>query len=231
MLLLLAALAAPLVARPVAAADETARLARLFLASVIGRETEERRRRALQVLAETDRNLTQTPDDVALLMLKAAALGTAARATGFADSVTARYGSRSAAVIQRLKALAPDHPWTLVLSGLWHFEVVRRGGAIAGSMLGASIRQGEADLDRALALIGREDPAVSFAYAVVLASRDAGAHIDRIDRLISVSMLVARDQLDVDPVASSIMPILANIENLLDDNKISEISSLVLDIF
>jgi hypothetical protein len=192
--------------------DPVSRPARLFIASVIGRDAEERRRRAQLMLDKVAAGLAETPDDPALRMLRVAALGTVARAASFTDSVTERYGSRSRDALEALEALVPDHPWTWTFRGVWHVEVKRRGGFVGAAMLGASVADGMALLDRATKALGRNDPAVPYAYAIVLLSYDAEEHAAFATTLLKAAASVAAKN-DDDPAAVAIR---APIQRLLD---------------
>ena len=205
--------------------DPVARPTRLFLASVIGEDKKTRRTRARSVLDETEALLSEVPDDASLLMLRVSALGTAARATGFRSSVSERYGSRSRAALEDLADVLPDHPWTLVLDGVWHFEVRRRGGAMGASMLGASLEKGEAQLARAVELRGKTDAAISYAFAIALLSFDAEENSYLARLLLLAARDVAQNSPD-DETAEVLLDAIAKLLKLLDDEEYRDASKL-----
>jgi len=211
--------------------DDLARPTRLFLAKVIGADREARKKHAIAVIEAADRTLDVVPDDLSVLMLKAAALGTAARASSFSDSVSERYGSRADNIIETLNEKLPDHPWTLTLSGLWNFEVVRRGGSIGAVMLGASTEQGVKDLDRAMSLIGRSDPAISFAYAVVLLATDPEEHADQARLMLRISSEVAARQDPEDAIVRATTSATVQFMVLLDKRDFDALEEMAVESF
>lgn len=208
--------------------DPTVRM-KQFLASVIGKSDKVREERAKQVLDAVDNQLEKCPRSLSLHLLKVASLGTVARATGFSDSVTHRYGSKSKAALEDLVEVAPDHPWTMTLEGVWHYEVKRRGGSMGASMLGASVKKGRERLNEAIELAGRDDPAITYAYAIALLSYKAKRNADSAERLLRTSMQVANEHPD-DPASAIIMEPIGDLLELLADKEYKDASRLASEL-
>lgn len=232
---LVASLSAPIAyADPCAATDSSAQVAnthqmKLFLASVIGKPKSERKSRASTILDAVEKKLETCPDDASLHLLKVASLGTLARATNFQDSVTQRFGSKTKEALKALEEVAPDHPWTLTLEGVWHFEVKRRGGSMGAGMLGASVKQGKEKLDKAVQLAGRRDPGIPYAYAIALLSTNAKKNADISRSLLQTAHSIAVTLPD-DPSASVIIQPIDDLLELLAEKEYEDASDLASEL-
>lgn len=184
---------------------------RLFFAATIGRTVEVRKERAEEVLSTVEDELRTQPASVEFHLLKVAALGALARASGFKDSLANRYGSKSGEAVEALLNNAPNEPWARALSGIWNLEVQRRGGGIGSFLLGASVDRGLADLEKARLQLP-EDAAVPFAFAITLLSLDAREYSLQAQDLLAEAFELAADEPD-DPVSE---PILAQAQQLIE---------------
>jgi hypothetical protein len=168
LLILVASLQSAWAQAPVGSATADVASARAYLLRAIAIEDPKARRAdALASIAALGESaLASQP------MTLAAALGVAARRTDPIESVRQRFASRSKAAISAALRSSPNEPWASLMEGLWHLEALRRGGAIASQMLGASEEVGVGGLERARRG-GAGDAAILFAVCVAYASYDA----------------------------------------------------------
>ncbi len=148
--------------------------ARAFLIEAM-RERDGGRRRALALRRIEALGSIERDGDLSDRLSLAAAIGVAARQTDPVESLRLRYGSRSIGIIRGVLLEAPDEPWALMMLGLWNIESLRRGGAVAGRLLGASENEGLESVAAARAL-APEDPALHLAAAVAFASYDPSVY-------------------------------------------------------
>lgn len=81
------------------------------------------------------------------------ALGLKSRIVGKIRSHMRGYGSDAKTHLDAALAKDPENPWALLYAGIWHVEIVARGGeTMARASYGASIEEGFELLDRAIAL-------------------------------------------------------------------------------
>ena len=143
-----------------------------YFATTIGRPSAERSLIAGQVLKRYDEAAQGGREvGITLLALGAAALGTMARLASPAESLSQRYGSRSKKLLTELRAQRPVAAWPKLLEGVWHYEVVRRGGVVGSALLQATVETGDQLLRSATELMPIS-PAGPFAHAVAMWSMD-----------------------------------------------------------
>lgn len=203
--------------------------ARAFLSAVIGRPQEKRKARAEKVLKRLNPALQTAPFDVTLLLLKIAALGTAARASSFSESVAARYGSRSGDTLNALRQIAPDHPWTALFSGIWQVEVRRRGGSLGASFLGTSLEDGVAQMNDALARGDPADPALPFAIAVTLMAYDVTRYAQKGEAMIDETLRRAAATPDT-TVSKTVRRPAEVLQGYLENRRFDKVERLCLEL-
>jgi hypothetical protein len=122
--------------------------------------------------------LQRQPGSVAAQLQLAAALGFRAQLLSNREAMASGIAGRAQALISGAVQRAPSDPWAQALYGGWHFETVRRGGAVGAMVMGASVSAGEAAFQRAVALAPR-DPGILMAYATALLMLDPQANAAR----------------------------------------------------
>lgn len=144
----------------------------MYFGKIIGRVPPDRAGLAAEVLRTYDIAVREGRSvDPSSMALAAAALGTMARMASPAESLSQRYGSRSKRILGELRALRPEAAWPKILEGVWHYEVVRRGGAVGAALLQASVERGD-QLLKGSAEQMPTSPAAPFAHAVAMWSLD-----------------------------------------------------------
>lgn len=128
--------------------------ARASLVNALYLAPEGQREELLQAAADdADQALQLEPQHVDAMLQLAVALGKLAERE---DPLTAHmkgYGHRGRALIERAIALRPDDAWANGLLGIWHLQVVRRGGAtLAQELYGANEADGRRLCRRAVEL-------------------------------------------------------------------------------
>lgn len=144
-----------------------------YFANTIGRPASERAKAAQEAIQNHEAAVKGGGGGTTtmLLAVAAAALGTMARMASPAESLSQRYGSRSKLLLIELRKQRPDSAWPKILEGVWHYEVVRRGGVVGAALLQASVESGD-QLLRAAAEQMPSSPAAPFAHAIAMWSID-----------------------------------------------------------
>lgn len=159
-----------------------------YFATTIGRPSAERGLIAGQVLKRYDEAAQGGREvGITLLALGAAALGTMARLASPAESLSQRYGSRSKKLLTELRAQRPVAAWPKLLEGVWHYEVVRRGGVVGSALLQATVETGDQLLRSATELMPIS-PAGPFAHAVAMWSMDPAVFREPARKLIDLAI-------------------------------------------
>jgi tetratricopeptide (TPR) repeat protein len=123
------------------------------------------------------------PESVEARLHWAVALGMQGRRMSLSEAARKGYAGKGRKLIDQALALDPNEPWAHALSGGWHLEVLRRGGAMGATLYGARLSEGLAAFDRALAL-APDDGAMAYQIAVSLLDYDAERYADRAGALL-----------------------------------------------
>lgn len=99
------------------------------------------------------------------------ALGLKSRIHGDLAALIGGFAAEARTHIDAALDVAPDDPWAHALDGLWHLELVARGGALARASYGASIEDGLSAFARARRLSDGA-PAIVTAYAIAILAVD-----------------------------------------------------------
>ncbi|MGE3303272.1 MAG: hypothetical protein AB7M12_09180 [Hyphomonadaceae bacterium] len=130
--------------------------------------------------------LAQQPASVDARLSLALALGIKGKRASVREALAQRYAERGRRLIDEALALDPKSAWAQALLGGWNLEVLRRGGAVGGRLMGARFKNGVAAFDRARAL-APDNPAIALHYAVALLSLDPKKHADRAAALLAAA--------------------------------------------
>lgn len=107
----------------------------------------------------------------------AAVIGYLARQEGAVSAHFQGLAHEGRGYLERALALAPDDPWANAVLGAWHLEVVNQGGEALASMLyGASVDQGIASFEKALAA-EPGNPTLYTEFAIALLMLDAERYL------------------------------------------------------
>jgi hypothetical protein len=128
------------------------------------------------------------------LLQDAAAIGILARASSIGESARKGHARTSRAILDQVLRAEPQSPWALALSGIWHLEGLRRGGAMASRLLGSNLATGLSQVRQAIRLADGER-ALGLVVAVTLLGLDA-----RLYKAESRSLLNANAPTNQDPV-------------------------------
>lgn len=102
---------------------------------------------------DADRALQLEPNHIDAMLRLAVALGHIAKSEDPVSAHLKGYGRQGRELLERALALEPDHPWANGLLGIWHLQVVAKGGAmLARELYGASESEGRRLCRRALEL-------------------------------------------------------------------------------
>jgi hypothetical protein len=82
------------------------------------------------------------------------------------------WGKQIRDLLDAVLADAPRQAWAFAMLGGWHLEAVRKGGAGPARTLGATIAQGRAAFQRAMAL-DPDQPVIPYYFAACLIEEDA----------------------------------------------------------
>lgn len=164
-----------------------------YFAETIGRSSADRRARAERLLLEFEA-ATRNGESLSAeaTSLAAAAMGTLARLATPSESLSQRFGSRSKKLLTDLRAKEPTAAWPRLLEGVWHYEVVRRGGMVGAALLQASVASGDQLLSSAAEQMA-SSPAAPFAHAVAMWSMDPARFREPARKLIDEAIKRAAD--------------------------------------
>lgn len=81
-------------------------------------------------------------DNIEAHLLQVAALGFLGRGMGKFKSFRKGLASKSHKQIKQALSLAPGSAWPYAMLGMWHLEIIRRGGAFGARMTGANTKDG-----------------------------------------------------------------------------------------
>ncbi len=126
-------------------------------AKLIAIDLLDRRDRSMEevdaALALASEALSVDPNHVEGHLQASGAIGLKSRIVGKIRSHMRGYATDAKMHLDKALEIEPDNPWVLLYSGIWHVEIVARGGeAMARSSYGASVEQGFEILDRAIEL-------------------------------------------------------------------------------
>jgi hypothetical protein len=102
----------------------------------------------------------------------ATAIGLKARRAGPLAAYANGWGRQIRDLLDAVLADAPRQAWAFAMLGGWHLEAVRKGGPGPARTLGATIAQGRAAFQRAMALDPGQ-PVIPYYYAACLIEEDA----------------------------------------------------------
>ncbi len=153
--------------------------------------------------------LTANPEDLDAKKLTAVAYGVLGKRATRGEALKEKFATTSRKLLDELVGLEPHDPWVKVLDGLWHLEVSRRGGMMAGFMLGASTRKGNEILDSAMEM-GR-DPLIAYLHATSLyAYGDSLSHKEAGDALAKGKILLSEE-----PASEALQELYEKVDMLL----------------
>lgn len=157
-------------------ADSLAFAARALLAEGIAAEPVdmgEARLDLAQSLAERAMALDHHHSEARLQ--QAIILSLRARRMSLRAAYKARLGQRARALGEAAVEETPDYTYAHGFLAVWHVEVIRRGGRIGATVLGASMDEARAHYQRAAAL-SPDDPALHWQWARALAAKNPSRH-------------------------------------------------------
>jgi hypothetical protein len=126
----------------------------------------------------------------------AAISGIRGRRASLTQAFAGGYAPRGKRLIDEALRIAPDNAEAQALLGVWHLEVLRRGGALGAIIYGANLNLGLAAFDRARAL-APDNPVIALHYAVALLLLDAPRYRARVTQmLIAIQTMRPRDALE-----------------------------------
>lgn len=130
--------------------------------------------------------LADAPNSVTARLQLATALGMKGRRASVKQAMSAGYARRGRALIDQALKLSPQDPWAHALLGGWNLEVVRRGGVLGSTFMGASTRAGVRAFDQARA-IAPNDATIALHYALALLSLDPAQYADKASALLTAA--------------------------------------------
>lgn len=134
--------------------------------------------------------LALDPNSVEARLQLAVVLGMRGRRASIAEAFARGYAAQGRRLIDEALALAPNSAEAAALLGVWHLEIIRRGGSAGAMLYGAREAEGIAAFERARAL-EPNSVAIALQYALALAEVDADRHQDRISQLLIAAHEIA----------------------------------------
>ena len=145
------------------------------------------------LLDEADRlaraALDRNPDHLEGQLQLAIALSLKARPLSTREAMRTGYGGQARDLARAVLKQAPDNGYAHGFLSVWHLEVVRRGGALGATVMGASVGEAVEHYREADRLLSR-DPSVHWQFARALAAHDARAYRGWIDYALSKALVL-----------------------------------------
>jgi len=120
------------------------------------------------------------PEHIEGRLQLAIALSLKARPLSTRQAMKTGYGETAKDLVEAVLEDDPDNAYAHGFMSVWHIEVVRRGGAIGSSVMGASVKEGITHYQRAAELLPF-DASIHWQYAKSLAALNAKKYGDHID--------------------------------------------------
>lgn len=152
-------------------ADDHALAARALLAEAVTGGATDLDGLISRAEANARRALDVDADNTEARLQLAVALGMKGRRATITEALQRGYAHEGRALVRAAMRDAPREAWAHALEGGWNLEVVRRGGPVGATYLGASVAAGRAAFERARDL-APDDPLIAYQYAVALLELD-----------------------------------------------------------
>ncbi|MEQ1617682.1 MAG: hypothetical protein ABL883_04985 [Terricaulis sp.] len=124
------------------------------------------------------------PRSVDARLQLAAISGIRGRRAPLTQAFASGYAPRGKRLIDEALRMAPDNSEALALLGVWHLEVLRRGGGLGAMIYGANLSQGLVAFDRAR-LLAPDNPTIALHYAIALLLLDAPRYRARAAQMLA----------------------------------------------
>lgn len=166
---------------------------------------------ARKVRKNANHTLASQPEDIVAKKMKAVAFGVLGKRAERSEALKEKFATNSRKLLNELGESAPDDPWIKLLDGLWHLEVSRRGGMMAGFLLGASTRKGNEILNATMT--HAPHPLIAYLHATSLyAYGDSLSHQEARVALDAGKVLLTDDS------ASELKDLYGQLETIIEQN-------------
>ncbi len=119
--------------------------ARSRLALIDLGRSENHKRDAKAALTDAEKAMKLDPNNAEAHLMKVAALGILARGMSKMKSFRKGIAGKSRRHIEAAMALDPQSAWARAMLGMWHLEIIRRGGKFGARVTGANAEEGAKD--------------------------------------------------------------------------------------
>ncbi len=116
--------------------------ARAQLALIDLGRSENRKQDARAALANAEKAMALDSQNTEAHLMKVAALGILARGMSKMKSFRKGMASKSRKHIDVAMAIEPESAWAQTMLGMWHLEIIRRGGKFGARVTGANLEEG-----------------------------------------------------------------------------------------
>ncbi len=125
-----------------ATAEALVLAARSQLALIDLGRSQTRKADAKAALANAEKAMALDPQNAEAHLMKVAALGILARGMSRMKSFRKGIASKSRKHINAALVLDPESAWAQAMLGMWHLEIIRRGGKFGARVTGANVNEG-----------------------------------------------------------------------------------------
>lgn len=169
-------------------ADNLAFSARSLLAEAVSDESFMPPTHLLDEAAAKAREaITLQPDHVEARLQLAIALSLKARPLSNREAMRTGYGDEARTLVEAALTNDPDNAYAHGFLAVWHLEVRRRGGAIGGSVMGASVNKARRHYQAALRS-APDDASIHWQYARALTALNAKRYRDEIATSLEIAL-------------------------------------------
>ncbi|GAB5454882.1 MAG: hypothetical protein Hens2KO_11110 [Henriciella sp.] len=127
------------------------------------------------------------PDHVEARLQLAIALSLKARPLSNREAMRTGYGDEAKALAEAALLDDPNNAYAHGFMAVWHLEVRRRGGAIGGSVMGASVRKAHRHYNAAVQAVP-DDASIHWQYARALTALNAKRYQDQIAKSLNAAL-------------------------------------------
>ncbi len=175
------------IASGIADADNSAFAARALLARAISTDEEPDPATVAEAWALAEKAVALEPGHVEGRLQLAIAMSLTARPMSVREALRSGYGEKARDLVREVIADDPGNAYAHSFLSVWNVEVLRRGGRLGATLMGASVKDGREHYEAAIAADPGE-ASLHWQWARVLTALNADKYRDEIDAALAAAL-------------------------------------------